>query len=360
MTQPSNVRFVMEDRLANDLNIFQNSVDADQAAFQESVNAQISGFSGYNYVINGAMDVWQRGVGTFSATGYCADRWKIDSRTNINVTQYTEPAESYYADGIMNGKYALDIFSLNSSSAIQISQYFESNYVNALRGETVTLSFLVKCTDGTGPELYFGIDGSDTADSSTATFASLAADSYIFVDTIWTQYYATISVPYDTTTAGLRVRFNVDNLTESERIQITNVKLEVGSGASTFTRNGGNLTGERAACQRYYQRLNANAAVTILGNGGSSTTTNDVFLFPLKTTMRIPPTAVDYPTPTTTYFYGLNWAGAGGSTVTAISLNNASLDTVAINCTVTGAVAGAAALFRTITTAAYIGFSAEL
>lgn len=360
MTQPSNVRFVMEDRLLQDLDNFQASVDADQTAFQDSVNAQIAGFSGYNYVINGAFDVWQRIGSPFLTGAYCADRWKKDSGNSISIERYTDPTEAYYEDSMVHSKYALELVSANNTSSIQISQCFESNYVNALRGKTVTLSFIAKCTDGTNPEMYFGIDGSDVADSSTATFTSIAADSYVFVDTMWNQYSATINVPYDTTTAGLRVRFNVDNLTLNERIQITNVKLEVGSGATSFTRNGGDLAGELLACQRYYQRLNANVAVNHLATGGSITTTSNGIHFPLKATMRIAPTVVEYPTPTTTYFTSYNFAGAGGSTVSAISLNNATKDTAYIACTVTGAVAGAAAVLRTATTAAYIGFSAEL
>lgn len=360
MTQPSSRRFVMEDRFLSDLATFEASVDNNQLEFENEVNAKIAGLSGYNYVINGAMDFWQRGVGPFTSTGYCADRWKIDSRTAMTMGQYVQPFDDYYASNGMNGKYALEFYSTNEVNSVQISQYFESGYVNSLRGYEVTFSFYAKCRDFTSPEMHFGVDVSDTADSSTATFASIVGDTYFYVTETWQRYEATVTIPYDLNSAGLRVRFNADNIALDEHIQITDVKLERGVAPTPFTRNGGNLAGELAACQRYYQRLTVTTAVTHLGAGGSSTTTNDGIHIPLRTTMRIAPTAVDYPTPTTTYFYGLNWQGSGGSTVSAIAIANASYNTVTLNCTVTGATAGAAAILRTITTGAYIGFNAEL
>jgi hypothetical protein len=54
------------------------------------------GYSGKNLLINGALDLWQRGTSTTVATGtpkYLADRWRIStSVASLSVSQVTSPA----------------------------------------------------------------------------------------------------------------------------------------------------------------------------------------------------------------------------------------------------------------------------
>jgi hypothetical protein len=136
------------------------------------------------------------------------------------------------------------------------------------------------------------------------------------------------------------------------------VQVELGSVATTFSRAGGTIQGELAACQRYYWRTNnesGNAGNFAVGIGTSTTTARVVITFPVN--MRVIPSAVDYS--------NLGITDNAGYEVAVTSLSMASpsqISTLLFLTSTTASVANlrTAFLFQNRSTAGYIGFSAEL
>jgi hypothetical protein len=81
-------------------------------------------------------------------------------------------------------------------------------------------------------------------------------------------------------------------------IDVGDIQLEVGSVATQFTRAGGTIQGELAACQRYYYRNAYNGTGTgnylFFGDGQATSTTGANIVIDFPVTMRNEPQAVDF------------------------------------------------------------------
>jgi hypothetical protein len=133
------------------------------------------------------------------------------------------------------------------------------------------------------------------------------------------------------------------------------VQLELGSTATPFSRAGGTIQGELAACQRYYRRWTAGTAygtLSMFGTGLSST--QAICAVPIMT-MRVTPTSVDYA--------NIN-AGDGTNSyaVTALSLNQGNENAVWLLATTASGLVQyrPTSLVGSNNTAGFIGLSAEL
>ena len=95
-----------------------------------------------NAVINGGMDVWQRGTTGFATTAgtYTADRWVLGT-SSTTVTRDTDvPVSPYF-------NYSLKMVGTGDNSLIQ---RVESANSKLLAGQTLTFSFYAKRTAGAG------------------------------------------------------------------------------------------------------------------------------------------------------------------------------------------------------------------
>ncbi len=111
---------------------------------------------------------------------------------------------------------------------------------------------------------------------------------------------------------------------------ITGIQLEIGERSTPFEHKG--FGEELARCQRYHQRINSSAAnsrIATAGNGSPALSYPTTFL---RTTMRSTPT-IDYSTVGDFWNEGLQ---TGKDTVTALSLNIATTDTVTMSVTASG------------------------
>jgi len=272
------------------VNTIQDTTGNDALTIDSSGNVTASqGFvpstqlSHRNLIINGAMQVAQRGTSFNSTSGflYTADRWRryFQSSTGAFST-------SVDSDALVGFEKSLKLTVTTTQSTLTASeQYWVSQAVEAQNmsqlnmgtsdAVTSTLSFWVKSSVAGDYAVMFGSSG------STRQYVSMYT-----INSANTWEYKTITIAGETTgtwatgtSIGMNVRFSVgvgtDFHTTSEdtwltsyklstnaqtnlmatsgaTFQITGVQLEVGSVATPFEHRS--YGEELARCQRYYQK----------------------------------------------------------------------------------------------------------
>jgi hypothetical protein len=262
---------------------------ADLSNYANLTTTPISGFR--NAIINGGMDVWQRGTSTFTAAGYTADRWRIQNSSGqtISLTR-----QAFTAGNPIPG-YEPTNFLRFSLSGTPAGTYWFSQRVEDVRtfaGQTVTLSFWAKASSATTAlapmlEQNFGTGGS--------TFVQIPSSS-ISLTTSWQRFSATFTVPSisgKTIGAGsfLEVRplFGSTAIT-GNNIDVWGVQLEVGTIATPFEQRP--IGTELALCQRYYFKIFPLTAARI-ATGFNASTTTAIFNVYFPVEMRIAATAIE-------------------------------------------------------------------
>ena len=298
-----------------------------------------------NMVINGGMDVWQRGTTGFgTSTGtYTADRWVLGS-SSTTVTRDTDvPVSPYF-------QYSLKMVGTGDNSIIQ---RVEASNSTLLAGQTVTFSFYAKRTAGAGAldvRFYYPTTadtyGAVTQIGSTVVVAASPSSS-------WTRYTVTAAIGTNITT-GLQILINN---TGASTTFITGAQLEIGSQASPFTRAGGNIGGELALCQRYYIRYTGNAAAqNPIGTGFALAAGIAQAVITLPVTQRVT-ASVSYSAAADVTF---TWS-AGTSSTSSLNPDLGSPQSLLLRINTSGLTVGQGGYYRIETgTAKYLDFSAEL
>ena len=289
---------------------------------------QGSQVAGKNLLLNGNFDIWQRGTSFANPAGYFADRFTtLGSISNITFSQQTTGAPA-------GSRYILRATATGASAYSTVCQMIETAQVEMLQGSTATYSVKLRVNstfNATG--LILKLQKSATADAGTgATWTDISTTSIALASlpttagTSTATYYQgtiTAAIPSDGTANSLRVIVDFNGGTASGSIvEYSQFMLELGSVPTTFTRAGGTIQGELAACQRYYWRSSSGLAYTALSNCGSAiSTTNVIVTLPLKVSLRATPTVIDFAN------LGLSPDGlaSGGITVTNAIFSNASI-----------------------------------
>ena len=191
--------------------------------------------------------------------------------------------------------------------------------------------------------------------ANTFTGYAIQATGTHTLTTTWQRFTVTASIPSTVTQiAVLFTETPTGTAGAADWFEITGCQLEMGSVATTFSRAGGTIQGELAACQRYYQRWTGTTGGVYLGFGNAASTAS---CYPLiqGLQLRTLPTSIDYASVTASD------TGAG-ITVTSINIWAGEGKTVLLQVNAAG---GSYALLRgyyisLTSTSAYIGLSAEL
>jgi hypothetical protein len=231
--------------------------------------------AGKNFLINGGMDIWQRGT---SAAGgyptYLADRWMnyravagstfsrqvTGDTTNLPSIQYCQRLQRNSGNTATND--------------VIISQSIESVNSIPLAGKTVIMSFYARKgadLSSASSVMFAGIySGTGTDQNFIAGFtgvATVVAESKTLTTT-WQRFSVSGTVAATATEIGVQLGFTpVGTASTNDYIEITGVQLELGSVPSNFSRAGGTIQGELAACERYFQIVTGQMCA------GSNTTT---------------------------------------------------------------------------------------
>ena len=304
---------------------------------------QATNAAGKNAVINGAMEVWQRGT-SFAGVGFTADRWYAQTSNAITRSTTAPTGFNYSLNWVTSGSYPV------------VTTYIELPVTGAKGNFTGNwvMSFYAKASTATTftTEAYW-------TDGSARTNAVSIASQNNSLTTSWTRF--TMPVNFDSSSPGATnkaIELTTFVVTGGATINITGVQLEIGAVPTAFTRAGGTLQGELAACQRYFLKYGGNQVYeTFPGVLLSYSTTQGEGPIAFKSTMRTTPT-VAFSTLKVSDVATFNVA----VTNITITTNTSGPDAAYLVFTVaSGVTSGKTILLRTDgSTAGYLTFSAEL
>ena len=246
-----------------------------------------------NAVINGGMDIWQRGTSVAgSATGFLADRW----RAYRNAAGSTFSRQTSSLTGI---QYCLRVQRDNANTFTNgIGTFYTAESADAYRfaGQTITLSFYARAGanfSGASSQMNVGMQtgtGTDQAYGSFTGAVNVISTNQV-ITTSWVRYSFNATLGSTVSQFALDLSYApVGTAGAADYFEITGVQLEVGSVATTFKRaGGGSIQGELAACQRYYQVFNRNGIAYV---GSAYLTTAAKIGIQFVQTMRTAPTVI--------------------------------------------------------------------
>ena len=314
-----------------------------------------------NIIINGAMNVAQRGTSFSFANGtYCLDRFFMGTVNSSSAATITQ--DSSAPDGFANS-LKVDVTTADTSLAVnhadQILYRVEARDLQKLAfgtssAKNFTLSFYVK-SNKTGAysvnigqndnsykqaNLLYTINSADTWERKSLTFTGdtsgvINDDNGYGFEIVWVLAAGTnftsgsnsaSFLSYADANYSANHGVNVFDSTSNEWF-ITGVQLEVGQNATEFEHEPYERT--LAKCQRYYNRHQSNTAYDVVCHGhfGSDTQWFGTYFFP--TEMRAEPTLAGSDT----------WRIYTGSTVPvtsgSLALTRATTTAMTIEC-VTG------------------------
>jgi hypothetical protein len=325
-----------------------------------------------NPVINSAFQIWQRGTTGVAATAtgaYYADRWTVGrgaagSTASRQLTSDTTnlPSIQYCA------RIQRDSGNTSTSGIFTATSFETVNSIPYL-GKTVTISYYARAganySSASNALSATGVSGTGTDQqvlqnyTGSVAFASGTAT----LTTTWQRFTATGTV--SATANEIAIYFNytpVGTAGANDYFEVTGVQLDLGSVALPFRTYAATIQGELSAAQRYYWRagLDSSGTFGILGNSGytdSTTNSNVMFNFPVH--MRVAPTAIDFPTLSTTRI--LNVGNPFTPTAASLNTTNTTADIGWVAFTSSGMTASQFSQYtRNSSSTSYIGFSAEL
>jgi len=301
-----------------------------------------------NYLINGAMDFWQRGTSSTSLGYVTADRWYINNAGGTTTSaQETTTVPSV-------ARYALKLTQSVSSAQVVAQQPLESQLAIPLAGQSIIVSAYVAASASTNFTIDLGQSTStDVAASGSWTFTSGSSQNVASLTYVRVSQTFTVSG----TSKSLMPRISMTSLGSGNSFYISGVQMEISAVPTTFTRAGGTIQGELAACQRYYYRMTAPQAYSLYGTGFTTSTSAATVSIALPVTMRVQPASVEFSGITVQSSSSAIGGAASGATLSGANNQQVGLDMTGMS----GLTANQACrILSNNTTSAYIGFSSEL
>ncbi len=322
--------------------------------------------AGKNAIINGGMDIWQRGISFSSpANGsFISDRWCTNPGTSTNTYSRQITNDTTNLPNIQYCARVQRNAGQTGASAIFYFNSFETVNSIPFAGKTATFSFYARAganysaTSGNLQGIFNSGTGTDqnyinVAITGQAGVASINAT----LTTTWQRFTVSGTVPATATELQVGFIFTpVGTAGVNDYFEVTGVQVELGSVATTFSRAGGTLQGELAACQRYYYRTNAQT----FGSGMAFSSTQGLCWTTFPVTMRTAPTALEQSGTATDYNF-LNSVATGVNLSAVPTFGAAYTQSSQTSITVaSGLTAGNASKLAANNANAYLGWSAEL
>jgi len=328
--------------------------------------------AGKNAVINGGMDIWQRGTSISApaaAFAWAGDRWELNPGANMALTLTRQSTND--TTNLPNIQYCARIqrtAGQTGTGLMYMLQNFETVNSIPFAGKTITLSFYARAganysaaSSALGVQLFSGTGVDQNAFSGYAGTVTVI-NSTATLTTVWQRFTYTATLNSNISQLGLGFGSNwTGTAGTNDYYEITGVQLELGSVATPFSRANGSIQGELALCQRYYWRMNAAGvqyAPFSTASGTFSTTEADAMI-QLPVTMRAAPTTLDYSSVCFSTYPGVAYQL---SSLTIFS-NGTTKDSVYLYGTIPTAPSSNLPGYYKVyggSTTAYLGFGAEL
>jgi hypothetical protein len=219
--------------------------------------------AGKNFIINGGMDIWQRGTSAAmtSSLVYIADRWEsFRGAYQVGMTV------SRQSSGLPGFQYCARVqrnSGITTTGTMYHAQALETINSIPLQGKTVTLSFWARsgsnfssASNYLQPQIEYST-GSDVGYRAVGDGAGTAIlDNTVKVlTTSWQRFSISTTIPSNATQIFIAFKYSpVGTASTNDYYEITGIQLEQGSDATSFSRAGGDIQGELAACERYFQK----------------------------------------------------------------------------------------------------------
>ena len=349
-----------------------------------------TGYYGFkNRIINGAMVIDQRNAGASvtPSNTYVLDRWIYQNSqaskftVQQNQNSVTPPAGFTYYSGLTSSS----AYTLLASDYFVYRQLIEGFNVADLAwgtasAATVTLSFWVRSSltgtfggallNGASNRSYpftYTISTANTWEQKSVTVAGDTSGTWLTTNGIGLHVGFSLgtSSTYSGTAGAWSGSLNLSATgatsvvgTNGATWYVTGVQLEKGSTATSFDYRPYGT--ELALCQRYYYRIKNNTGTSgaaPFGGGVAQNTTLARIFVPFPVTMRTFPTALEQ-TGTASDYRTITSSSIACTSVPTYSSATEIMADVSFN--TTGLVAGHGAIGLSNTTAAYLGWSAEL
>jgi len=202
-----------------------------------------TGYYGFkNRIINGAMEIWQRGT-SFTSGGsatYTADRF-FGNGSSGTISRSTDvPAGFIYS------------FSNAASSTAYpgMAQRIESWNIADCASQAITVSFYVKQTSGTASALNINLAYPTAVDNYSSSTTIVETNVVATMPSSWTRYSYTYTLPANVTN-GLSVTLFVPSASITATFLITGIQVEKGSSVTSFDYRPYGT--ELDLCQRYFE-----------------------------------------------------------------------------------------------------------
>ena len=224
-----------------------------------------------NHLINGAMQVWQRGTTqtfTNSIVYGSVDRWAFiqgGGSASISQTQSTS-VPSGFQYSVKQQRTA----SSTTTGTVYSIQEIESVNCYDMAGQTATLSFWAKCgsnfsaSGSTLTSLVYQGTGVDQGTTSwiSGTWTSPTSNTQSnMLTTTWQRFSQTVTIGASTTEILVSLQWvPVGTAGADDSVYFTGVQLEVGSSATGFEYV--NYQTSLANCQRYYEVVTIDGGIT--------------------------------------------------------------------------------------------------
>mgnify|MGYP003133465035 FL=1 len=355
------------------------------------------GITGRNLIINGAMEVAQRGTSTASISSsstYVLDRTRFalsNGGTWTMSQSTTVPSGQGFSHSLKLDCTTADT-SLGSTDYLQLQQLIEGQNVQHLSygtsgAKSVTVSFWIRSnktgtytlevqTQTSSNAFYqnakaFTISSADTWEKKEITFVGNTSNNVInsnavgFYVSLWlgagsSRTSGTFTNGTWHNTAANRVHSSQVNLADStsNELYLTGLQLEVGEQATPFEHRS--FGDELARCQRYYYKLSPGSAASGYASCNSNNTSRSDVLCHFPVTLREIPTAVE--TTGTASDYGSLTAGVNVNCNSVPTFVRASLNTsfVRFPYASSSVTTGQAGTAQAKSTDSFLAWSAEL
>ena len=247
-----------------------------------------------NLLINGDMNIWQRGTSVaINTLGYTADRWYHQSYNGAVISQQPTsdstrlPSTRYCARVLRNA-------GVSTANFMYFTQSMETSQSIKLAGQTATLSFWARAgagiTSSTFTATIFYGTGIDQNLIAGYTGQATAFTQNFTLTTTWQKFVLTGNVPTTATEVAFVCGYTpVGTAPANDYFEITNVQLEQNYQPTPFEQRP--IGVELALCQRYYQRFNGSSSYSRFGVGTADSATIGYVLIPFFVPMRTTSTA---------------------------------------------------------------------